>query len=67
MTDLEKALMSKASEMHKKIYPCSSMRQFEQCFTRDRGKVCFWYNTEDQSTHLLVADEPGRVVERMSN
>jgi len=67
MTELELRLVGQAEAIHEKIFPCPTRKEFDQCFTRDRGKLCFWYNTEDQSTHLLVADEPGRVVERMAN
>jgi hypothetical protein len=66
MTELEKNLLSQANEMHSKIFPCAARKEFAQCFTMDRGKLCFWYNTEDQSTHLLVADV-GQVEERMPN
>jgi len=66
MTDLEERLVIRASEMHSKIFPCAARKEFAQCFTKDRGKLCFWYNTEDQSTHLLVADL-APVEERMAN
>jgi len=56
MTELEKSLITKASEMHESIYPCPPRKDFEHCFTRDSGKVFFWFNTEDKSTHVVMAD-----------
>ncbi|HMD69188.1 MAG TPA: hypothetical protein VKF42_09955 [Chitinivibrionales bacterium] len=67
MTTLEAKLMDQATAIHDRIFPCSSRNGFEHCFTRDEGKVCFWYNTEDQSTHLLVADELDMIEQMMPN
>jgi hypothetical protein len=56
MTELEQSLIQKASEMHSRISPCPPRQDFEHCFTRDSGKVYFWFNTEDKSTHVVMAD-----------
>ena len=56
MTDLEQSLIRKASEMHVNIYPCTQRADFEHCFTRDSERVYFWFNTEDNSTHIVMAD-----------
>jgi hypothetical protein len=56
MTDLEEMLVHKANEKHTQIYPCPPRNDFEQCFTREKNRLFFWYNTEDQSTHVLTAD-----------
>ncbi len=66
MTELETKLLGQAAAMHDKIFPCTATNEFEQCFTRDEGKLCFWYNTADQSTHMVVADL-GRYAENMPN
>jgi hypothetical protein len=56
MTELEKNLVRKACEKHATIYPCGPQKRFEQCFTREKEKVYFWFNTEDESTHIVMAD-----------
>jgi|GEM_PF-1625592 hypothetical protein len=61
MTDLETKLMKRAAAIHDRIFPCASQHGFDQCFTREEGKLYFWYNTGDDSTHLLVADALGRI------
>jgi hypothetical protein len=66
MTTLEAKLMDQATAIHDKIFPCSATKEFEQCFTRDEGKLCFWYNTRDQSTHMVVADL-GQQEEKVAN
>jgi len=53
MGELERKLMQKAIQKHKKIYPCSRKESFEHCFTRETDRILFWYNTKDRSTHLI--------------
>jgi hypothetical protein len=56
MTDLEEKLIRQAHEKHNQIFPCPTKWGLEHCFTRDKDKVYFWYNTKDQSTHVVSAD-----------
>jgi hypothetical protein len=56
MSELENALIDKAVALHKKIYPCSKRERLADCFTRYENRVFFWYNTEDQSTHMLYTE-----------
>jgi hypothetical protein len=56
MTELEAKLMSQANAIHDKIFPCASRKEFDYCFTRENDQLFFWYNTEDQSTHMIAAD-----------
>lgn len=56
MTDIEENLISEATALHSTIFPCSAQGEFEYCFTRDDEKVYFWFNTEDQSTHVISAE-----------
>jgi hypothetical protein len=46
-------LIEKAISEHGKIYPCSSSVMLNDCFTEEDKKLLFWFNTEDNSTHLL--------------
>ena len=56
MTDIEEKLITQARKMHKEIYPCPQRGSFERCFTKDSQRIYFWFNTEDQSTHVVTAD-----------
>jgi hypothetical protein len=53
MNELKNRLISKAQEIFIKIYPCGGKRDLTDCFTVIGNKLVFWFNTEDQSTHLL--------------
>jgi hypothetical protein len=54
MGHLEKQLIDKATRKHKKIYPCAHKENIDDCFTRDDGRLMLWFNTEDQSTHVVT-------------
>lgn len=53
MNELKKNLINKAQEIFIKIYPCGGKSDLGECFTIIGNKLVFWFNTEDQSTHLL--------------
>jgi hypothetical protein len=36
-----------------KIKPCGKKNNWEQCFTLYKDHLYFWYNTNDDSTHVL--------------
>ena len=57
MSDLEQKLIQQATSMHKKIFPCAHKVNLTECFTKHEKRILFWYNTEDESTHVLMADE----------
>ena len=52
----EKELIKKARSMYKKIYPVGGRETFNGCFTKYGEKLFLWFDTEDQSTHV-VTDE----------
>lgn len=37
------------------ITPCAG-RKFYECFTTTRGRLYFWFNTRDGSTHTVDAE-----------
>ena len=53
MSEEKIRLIQKAIDSHKKIFPCGSARLLDDCFTVTNDKLLFWFNTEDDSTHLL--------------
>lgn len=57
MNELEQRMVLKAKKKHEKIFPCAHKQHFSDCFTRHENQVFFWYNTEDQSTHVITATD----------
>jgi hypothetical protein len=57
MNSKQKKLYRKAVAKHEKIFPCKSKKNFQECFTISGDKLLFWYNTEDNSTHVQTEDE----------
>ncbi len=56
MNDLKREMIEKARQKHRVIHPCASASTLDDCFTVERNNLIFWYNTEDNSTHLLVEE-----------
>lgn len=56
MGHLEKYLIKEATRKHKKIFPCAHKKDLNDCFTKDEGRLMLWFNTEDQSTHVVATD-----------
>ena len=54
MEDVKFQIVQAAREKHRTIFPCVGKQSFEECFTHDNGKLLFWFNTEDNSTHLMA-------------
>ena len=55
MGEIERKLIKRAIERHKKIFPCARRGNFDACFTREDNRLLFWYNTTDKSTHVVSA------------
>ncbi len=53
MEKLKQGLIQKAKSKYGTIYPCGNTELFSDCFTKYNKKVQFWFNTEDESTHLV--------------
>ena len=53
----EKKLYKRAKEIYKHITPCGSKKDFSECFTKYENKIFFWFDTEDDSTHLLIEEQ----------
>lgn len=56
MSALQMSLIEKARSTYEQIFPCASRASFDECFTTMGSKCLFWFNTADNSTHMLVAD-----------
>ena len=56
MNKKKQDLIKQAKKAYKQIYPCGARSSLSDCFTAiDNGKkIVFWFNTEDNNTHVLV-------------
>ncbi|MFP4015093.1 MAG: hypothetical protein ACLFVQ_13485 [Chitinispirillaceae bacterium] len=55
MDKLKQEMILRARRKFKNIYPCGQKKKFSECFTTDKDEISFWFNTEDNSTRLIVA------------
>ncbi len=46
-------MIKRAKDTFKHIAPCPTRENFDNCFTVEENNIYFWFNTEDQSTHVL--------------
>lgn len=53
MSQFKKDLIRKAQNRYKKIFPCGANKEFSECFTEFKNELILWFNTEDNSTHVV--------------
>jgi hypothetical protein len=53
MNDLKRKMISEAILKYKRIYPCGAKNELSECFTEVDNETIFWFNTEDNTTHLI--------------
>ena len=56
MNRIKQHLIKKARDTHKHIFPCMGKASLAECFTSHEDKLLFWFNTVDQSTHMIIAE-----------
>jgi hypothetical protein len=56
MNEIEQTLINRARKQFKQIYPCSSKKGLKECFTVEDNQLILWFNTEDDSTHIIKQD-----------
>ncbi|MDD5673469.1 MAG: hypothetical protein PHC61_04860 [Chitinivibrionales bacterium] len=56
MNSLKRKMIQQAQKQYRSIWPCNDRNDFSESFTVEDEKVFFWFNTEDESTHVLTAD-----------
>jgi hypothetical protein len=54
MNELKHTMISKAVEIYTDIYPVITKRDLRECFTTEGNVLVFWFNTADESTHVLT-------------
>lgn len=54
-------LIKKARQTYSKISPCGTKTSLFDCFTiiENGKKLVFWFNTPDNSTHVMVGEIDG--------
>ena len=58
MNELKHTMISKAVDMYTEIYPVITKRDLGECFTTEGNMLVFWFNTADESTHVLTTRIP---------
>ena len=53
MNELQDELIKTAVTQYRRIFPCGNKSNIEDGFTVEGHHLLFWFNTEDNSTHLL--------------
>ena len=54
MSDKHMNLIHKAKLKYGQIFPCSNKSSWADCFSAYEGKLYFWFNAEDCSTHVEI-------------
>lgn len=54
MNELKYTMISKAVAMYTDIYPVMTKSDLAECFTTEGNMLVFWFNTADESTHVLT-------------
>ncbi len=57
MRKREERIIREAFRKYKQIYPLPQKMSFYDCFTYYDNRLLFWFNTGDNSTHLMVENE----------
>jgi hypothetical protein len=58
MNELKNIMISKAVEIYTDIYPVVTKHDLGECFTTEGNILVFWFNTADESTHVLTSRLP---------
>lgn len=53
---IKKEMITEALDQYEKIFPTAGKSDLSDCFTISRSKLIFWFNTEDESTHVIARD-----------
>lgn len=53
MNEMQNKMILEAKQSFKAIYPCGQKKELSECFTQMGDQLLFWFNTDDQSTHII--------------
>ncbi len=60
MNDIKAHLIEQARREYRRIFPCARRGDLDECFTVEGNKILFWFNTDDDSTHMVTGDMHAR-------
>jgi len=55
MNQMKEEMIRRAQETYREILPCTTKKDLTDCFTTEEGRICFWFNTADKTTHMITA------------
>jgi len=56
MNELKKKMVQNAEAKFNEISPCFPLTELNDCFFVEGNTIYFWFNTQDNSTHLECMD-----------
>ncbi|MGM0443969.1 MAG: hypothetical protein ACQEQV_07270 [Fibrobacterota bacterium] len=56
MDEVKNRLIREAVETYKLVRPCGGKGSLEECFSREGDRLMLWFNTHDESTHIVMAE-----------
>jgi hypothetical protein len=56
MNELKQKMIRTAKGQYQAIFPCSEKKSLGDCFTIEENRIFFWFNTADETTHVLTQD-----------
>lgn len=56
MNEIQQKMISQARRQYQQIFPCATKNSLRECFTVEGKRVFFWFNTADETTHVLACD-----------
>lgn len=56
MSELQKQMISQARRQYHQIFPCATKGSLRECFTVEENRILFWFNTADETTHVLAEE-----------
>ena len=59
MNEIKYTLIGQAIEQYRDIHPVVTKQHLRDCFTTEGDLLMFWFNTSDESTHVMTSRLPG--------
>lgn len=56
MNKIKRKLIAEAENKYRVIFPCATRQSLDESFTIEENIIIFWFNTEDDSTHMITSN-----------
>jgi hypothetical protein len=60
MSEQKKRLIEKAGRKYGRLSPCGGRKSLDECFTHHGEALLFWFNTDENTTHVEVGETAGQ-------